>query len=173
MTATPITSPITSPMRLIAASLLAALPLALGHAAHAGDLGGYPEPRSYEQEFGTRGSIKDEPAPPPPRYTERRPACVPRHIVRDRLASEGWRDFHDPVLRGSVGVVLARRPAGELYELRIDRCSGEIVNAHRVVREVEPVYAYEPRYAGPYFYYGYGPRRWAYGRHGGWGHRYR
>lgn len=169
-----------TPIRLLAAAI-SALPavLALGQTARAGDLGAYPEPRTYEQEYGDRGggSIKDGP-PPPPRYSEyreTRPACVPRHVIRDRLVGEGWRDFHDPVLRGPVGVVLARRPSGDLYELRIDRCSGEIVNAHRVVREVEPAYAYEPRYyapryAGPYFYYG---PRWAYGRHG-WGHhRYR
>ena len=98
----------------------------------------------------------DEEAPPygrPPRYSydDVRPGygaqCVPRDVIRDRLTRHGWHDFHDGALRGNVAVVRARRPSGRLFELTIERCSGEIVNA----------YPLEGRVFGPF---AYGPRPW-------------
>ena len=161
-------------IRLLAASVLATLPMAIGQTASAADTGGYPEPRSYEQEFGQgrgyappRGSYKDDPAPPPPRqseYRERGPACLPRQVIHERLLQEGWRDFHDHELRGSVAVVRAHRASGDLYVLTVDRCSGEIVDAHRARRE----YREYREVSGPYYARPYGFAR----RGGGWRHRY-
>lgn len=167
----------------LALMTLAVMTLAVAPVARAGDLGPYPEPRSYEDEYGAppprdyvppRASTKDEPLPPPPRYSEyreRAPACTPRHVVLRRLEGEGWRDFHDPVVTGPVAVVLARRPSGDLYRLRIDRCSGEIVGARIERRAVEPAYVEGPYVEGPRVYFG--PRRWGGGYgHRGWGRRY-
>jgi hypothetical protein len=89
----------------------------------------------------------------PRRYSYGDPAygrrCVPRELVKDRLHHEGWRDFHDGEARGDIATVRARRPSGRLFELTLDRCSGEIVRA-------EPL---EGRAYGPYAY-GAPPRRW-------------
>ena len=55
--------------------------------------------------------------------------CVPRHVVRERLEREGWHDFHGAELEGAFALVNARDESGRLYVLRIERCSGEIVEA--------------------------------------------
>lgn len=73
----------------------------------------------------------------PPRFSSvdrfrddrRHDGCTPRHLVKQRLRAEGWSDFHDLALDGDTARVRARRPSGRLFELQVDRCSGEIVNA--------------------------------------------
>ncbi len=55
--------------------------------------------------------------------------CVPRHLIKQQLRAEGWSDFHDLELTGNTAHVRARRPSGRLFELKVDRCTGEIVNA--------------------------------------------
>ena len=86
-------------------------------------------------------------------YADRGPAhgdrCVPRKTIKRQLLGDGWQDFHDPDLRGDLASVRARRPSGRLFDLTIDRCTGEIVNARPL----------EPRPYGPYAY-GPPPRRW-------------
>jgi hypothetical protein len=79
----------------------------------------------------------------PPRFADR-DGCVPRHVVKSRLRAEGWSSFHDLELSGGTAFVRARRPSGRLFELRIDRCSGEVVNAR------------------PYGPHAYGPRSYRY-----------
>ena len=71
--------------------------------------------------------------------------CVPREVVRDRLTRHGWHDFHDGALNGNVAVVRARRPSGRLFELTIERCSGEIVERLSAGRRVYGPFAYGPR----------------------------
>ena len=72
-------------------------------------------------------------APGPRRYSYAEPAapyagrCAPRELVKERLYRDGWRDFHDGDARGDIATVRARRPSGRLFELTLDRCSGEIV----------------------------------------------
>ena len=97
------------------------------------DYGGPPR----RQVYGFRG----------PGYADR---CVPRFEIKHRLLRQGWSDFHDPDLRGDLASVRARRPSGRLFDLTIDRCSGEIVSARPL----------EPRPYGPYAYGGPPPRRW-------------
>jgi hypothetical protein len=86
-------------------------------------------------------------------YADRGPAygdrCVPREMIKRQLLGEGWHDFHDPDLRGDLASVRARRPSGRLFDLTIDRCTGEIVEARPL----------EARPYGPYAY-GPSPRRW-------------
>lgn len=162
-------------MRLMAASALAALCLAGAPAASAADLSGdpYDDPRygdvygdprppafaepaapPAEEAFPERYDDERDPLPyparKPERYSERweEPrgfACLPRHVIRHRLQGDGWYDFRDLELQGDVAVVNARRPSGRPFELRIDRCTGRIVEA---------------RALGPdYRAYGYGPGR--------------
>ncbi|MDH4982332.1 hypothetical protein [Hyphomicrobium sp. D-2] len=78
----------------------------------------------------------------PPAYG--RGGCIPREVARDRLRDAGWRGFHAIEPRGGVVLVKARRPDGRMYDLTIDRCSGEVVDA-------KPLYG--RRAAG----YGWGP----------------
>jgi hypothetical protein len=98
------------------------------------DYGSYPGPRRY--------SYSD------PRFGGH---CVPRAEIKDRLLSQGWRDFHDADLRGDLATVRARRASGRLFSLTVDRCSGEIVEAHPL----------EPRRFGPY---AYGAPQWRHPR---------
>ena len=136
--------------RLAAASAVAASLFAFPPSASAADL--------YEDGYTARVrpatiAIAQPPAdfepPYPPRYAGGGP-CVPREAVRDRLLSEGWGDFRDFEPRGRVVVVQARRPSGRLFDLTIDRCSGEVVDARPVFGpRVEP---------GAFAYGGYGVR---------------
>ena len=56
-------------------------------------------------------------------------SCVPQGEIKRSLINEGWVDFRDLELRGDVARVQARRPNGQLYVLKVDRCSGEIVHS--------------------------------------------
>ncbi len=103
-----------------------------------------PPPQRY-------GYAPSHPVPPayvyrdsPYRYGEAdRRGCLPREAIRERLLSEGWRDFRDLDLRGGVARVHARRPNGELYALKVDRCSGEIINTQFIGRGGIGPYAYD------------------------------
>lgn len=112
--------------KLSAALLLAGGVLAGGgSAAHAADLDDdYPRPHAgYSKDYW--GDTEDE-----PRYSERYESrCLPRHVVRKRLADAGWYDFGQAEPQGPVVVVDARLDTGRRYRLRIDRCSGEVVAA--------------------------------------------
>ena len=75
------------------------------------------------------------------------PTCIPRGEIRRALINEGWRDFRDLELRGEVAKIQARRPNGQLYALKVDRCSGEIVHS-RPLHDGGVPYAYRDRYSG-------------------------
>jgi hypothetical protein len=103
--------------------------------------------------------------------------CVRSEDVRERLTSQGWRDFHagQPV-NDSIVTMRARRPNGRLFELTLHRCSGQVVDA----RPLEPrpnYYTYRApaeqygewnrrpdgqygRYAPPWFERPYAANRW-------------
>lgn len=73
------------------------------------------------------------------------PTCVHQSEIRRSLVAEGWRDFQELDLRGDVALLRARRPGGQAYDLKVDRCSGEIVHA-RPLEERPVPYAYRDRY---------------------------
>ena len=86
---------------------------------------------------------------------EAAPACRVRWFATDFSRKAGAISAISS-RRADVVMVQARRPSGRLFDLTIDRCSGEVVDARPVFGpRVEPgAYAY-----GGYGGYGYGPRR--------------
>ena len=111
----------------------------------------YREDDRYEPKY-LPGPPRHSYAEPPRGYADR---CLPREVVKERLLRSGWHDFHDGDVRGEIATVRARRPSGRLFDLVIDSCSGEIVDARPL----------EPRRIGPYaagspYAYGPQPRRW-------------
>jgi hypothetical protein len=88
----------------------------------------------------------------PPRYAAPLPgkACARSEQVRERLTREGWRDFHagQPV-NDAVVTLRARRPNGRLFELTLDRCSGELVEARPLQLRPFGPFAFQQPY-GPY-----------------------
>lgn len=98
----------------------------------------YP-PSLKDEPYDRYGDRRDDDDYDRERYARRQVDCVPRDVVRHRLAADGWHDFKWPEPRGDYVVVDARRPNGRLFSLRIDRCSGEVVLA----RPLEP----PPRFA--------------------------
>ncbi|MGQ0671470.1 MAG: hypothetical protein ACT4N2_01125 [Hyphomicrobium sp.] len=119
---------------------------------------GYRDDRYRDAPYPYRGSTKDGDYLPPPdrrprfsdadRYTQ--PGCAPRWQVRNRLEAYGWRNFQKIAVRPRVVILRAERPNGRPFDLKLDRCSGEVVDQRP---------ARLPRYG----IYGPGPRRfgWA------------
>jgi hypothetical protein len=138
--------------RIAAASAVAASFFVLAFPAFSADLydpprtgSAYDDPR-YADIYGDDDTeeryaeAEDFDAPIPPRsvyghdeddrdWNGYREGCVPRHVVRDRLHADGWHHLRDFEPRGGVLHVEARRDSGRLFELTIDRCSGEVVDA--------------------------------------------
>ncbi len=119
----------------------------------------------------------DSYAPPPPykRYAETHPrdgygrtACAPKDEIQHRLTRQGWFGFHAPeVIDRDTAFVKARRPSGRLFEIKLDRCSGDILSARPI----------EPRFTGrdPYGPNSYGPNTYGEYRPNyrpGWGRTY-
>lgn len=73
--------------------------------------------------------VPDDFEPPFPEPGYDRGRCIPREVARDRLREAGWYDFHAVEPRGGVVLVKARRGRDRLFDLTIDRCSGEVVDA--------------------------------------------
>jgi hypothetical protein len=116
-------------------------------------------------------------APPPPayygpapRFGHAPPDCLPRHLIRQKLEGRGWRDFHDVQVSGNVAHTRARRPHGGLFDLTVDRCTGEVLQAEAIQDRhayAPPAYA-PPVYAPP----AYAPPPPADWRYNGGGYRY-
>jgi hypothetical protein len=163
---------------VLAGALATCLLVPAASAADFGD-GPTPQPRSdtYDYRYGEKSlppsyRFEDDeddnhdtrylprrysaPAGPPSSY---RPACARSEDVRERLTSFGWRDFHGGQPQGENVLLRARRPNGRLFELTLDRCSGEIVEAQPLEPRRFGAFAWRDRpwYDRPY---GYGPRRW-------------
>jgi hypothetical protein len=85
------------------------------------------------------------------RYGDR---CLPRSEIKRRLVEDGWHEFHDIDAQGSVARVKARRGNGDLFALRVDRCTGDILKAQLLERYGEGPYAWReapPRYERRYY----------------------
>jgi hypothetical protein len=86
----------------------------------------------------------------PQRYRTAQPICQSHDEIRRSLRDDGWRDFQDVEIRDQTAIIQARRPSGQPYNLKIDRCSGDIVNARPLGERPLP-YAYRDRYEGRTF----------------------
>lgn len=69
-------------------------------------------------------------------YEDERAGCLPRHAIRDRLRDDGWRDIQKVDVRGGYVILAAERPNGRTFELKVDRCSGDIVDTRNSRDEV-------------------------------------
>lgn len=59
----------------------------------------------------------------------RRAHCIPKRHLRRKLRRAGWRGFRRGRVRGHIGYVVARqRGTGEIYELTVDRCTGDVIS---------------------------------------------
>jgi hypothetical protein len=115
-----------------------------------------PPPPYVEQRYERPYAYHDEPVPvprdrygylkpvQPPLHHGAQPVCVPHGEIKRSLIAEGWRDFQDLEFRGDVAVVQARRPNGQPYSLKVDRCTGDIVHARPLDDRPIP-YAYRER----------------------------
>ena len=91
-------------------------------------------------DYPRRGSVKDgypEPVPAPhardyDRYPQRHAhACASPHQIVDGLRANGWKDFDRYEERGPFVFVKAERRhgGGRDWWLKVDRCTGQIVEA--------------------------------------------
>jgi hypothetical protein len=135
-----------------------------------------PPYKKYEHDDNGPYSKKYSGVPP------HKGGCVRSEQVRDRLTSTGWRDFHAGKAVSEATVTLrARRPSGRLFELILDRCSGEILQARALDGPPRPYYGFKGPDRPPWGPYGYGPYAYgpppgymgpyAYGRPYGYGKR--
>lgn len=103
----------------------------------------YAEPRDdYPRRWSRKDRVEGEylaPMPHAPSFEYRRtrrefaePECVHRREIRRELVRDGWSDFQDLEIRDGFAFVTARRPRGQFYRLKVDRCDGEVVHAKRI-----------------------------------------
>jgi hypothetical protein len=119
-----------------------------------------PPPSYQDDDDDDRYRRYARPRPDVYRYGSR--TCATSDEVRYRLTRYGWRDFQGGEQRGQVVVLRARRPMGRLFELTLDRCSGDIVER----RPLEP--GFFRRFAERqhrYYDRDYGDRRWNWPRY--------
>lgn len=75
-------------------------------------------------------------------YYDDRGGCLPREAIRQRLREDGWRDIQRVDVRRNTVVLTAERPNGQIFDIKVDRCSGNIIDA----RKSRDVYGeYRPR----------------------------
>jgi hypothetical protein len=106
----------------------------------------YNAPREYGAAEPLPGSIKDGyPVPmPPPRYSEERTyqrverierrserhGCLARWEIRRSLNRDGWVDIRPMGGDGATVRIRATRfDSGRMFNLRVDKCSGEVIAA--------------------------------------------
>lgn len=127
--------------RTLAATAVAAMSLASASPLMAADLDypedySYTETQRYTERVTRRGDERWE-----GNYDDRR-GCLPRQAIRDRLREDGWRDIQRVDVRGGTAVLTAERPNGQIFDIKVDRCSGDIIDA----RKTRDVYGeYRPR----------------------------
>jgi hypothetical protein len=98
-----------------------------------------PIPREpvYRDEHRPRQYVEVEPRH---RAYSAGPGCVARDDIKYGLERDGWRDFRDPQIIDRGTAALTARRNGRLFELKVDRCSGDVITARPL----------EPRHSGPY-----------------------
>lgn len=74
--------------------------------------------------IGQDEAYSQEPPPPPPGR------CISGPQIERMLVRQGWRDFSGPQKGVDVVGLTARRPNGLTYRLKLDRCTGVILQAY-------------------------------------------
>lgn len=82
---------------------------------------------------------------------EKHAACLPRHIIRDRLHSAGWSEFEDVDFQDHNVEFVATDRDGYRFRVFIDRCTGEIVDQIRIESKHTGRYASGGRSRGHHF----------------------
>ena len=97
----------------------------------------------------SRGYGRPYPEQRYPRYAER---CVPRVFIAEQLRRQGWRTFEDFDDGDRFLIVRARDWNGAMFDLRLDRCSGRVLELRILQpRAVQPPpYDYALRYRRGY-----------------------
>ena len=62
--------------------------------------------------------------------------CVPRFVIRRNLRDEGWRRIERIDARGPNLYFQAERPNGKVFDIKVDRCDGHIVDTRRAHGDV-------------------------------------
>lgn len=71
------------------------------------------------------------------------PGCLGKDEIGEQLARDGWRDFHDPQVIDQGSALVKARRNGRTFQLKVDRCSGDVIGARPLEFRPGP-------YAGPY-----------------------
>lgn len=118
---------------------------------------GYPIPQGPEESYSA----------PPPAH-RRTTSCVSTVGMRDALNGQGWHAFSDVDYRGPIAYMSARSDRGRRFELQVDSCSGEVIEAKPTVVYAEPPRVYYDERPAVGVYIGGGHRHR--GHHGGHGY---
>ena len=93
--------------------------------------GQYPDPQ---------GAYAQEPLPPRPNGR-----CLGPSQIENMLAAQGWRRFVNPQRGVDVVGLTASRPNGLTYRLKLDRCTGVILQANLLDQpDTRRNYGYNP-----------------------------
>ena len=68
--------------------------------------------------------------------------CLTKYQIRRKLKRQGWRHFELIRARPTVAVLKARQLGGDLYKIRVDRCSGDVLRARVIDSYRGDTYAY-------------------------------
>jgi len=126
---------------------------------------GYPVPQGPDRDGPPPySSYKDDGGPPPPRREGR---CLDKFGIQRALHEQGWHNFDNVEIQGPVAYMTARTERGAPFDLKIDSCSGRVIEEHPLVAYRDgppPDYFYPRPTVGFYFggggYHREGGRHW-------------
>jgi len=104
----------------------------------------YYPPADYQQDNGQypdqQGAYLQEPLPPRPNGQ-----CLQSWQIERMLSAQGWRSFVNPQRGVDVVGLTASRPNGLTYRLKLDRCTGVIIQANLLDQpDTRRSYSYNP-----------------------------
>ncbi len=123
-------------------------PVLVGHRYRAAPPVIYP-PVDYQPGYGQYPDSQDaylqEPLPPRPNGQ-----CLQSGQIERLLSGQGWRSFVNPQRGVDVVGLTARRPNGLTYRLKLDRCTGVIIQANLLDQpDTRRSYTYNPEAPPP------------------------
>lgn len=117
--------------RTLAATAFAAISMAGASPLAAADLD-YPEDRhSYTETERYSERVVHQRTDSEEGYYDNRGGCLPRQAIRQRLRDDGWRDIQRVDVRGGNVILTAERSNGQIFDLKVDRCNGEVIDARK------------------------------------------